>query len=287
MSTLQREIEPSSPKPLVSVILPTYNRAAMVQEAIDSVLSQTYPEFELVVIDDGSTDFTPEVLSGYNNSIVAIRQSNKGVSSARNKGILKARGDLIALIDSDDYWLPEKMATQVAFFLRHPEIAICQTQEIWIRNGVRVNPKKRHRKRSGMIFEASLPLCLISPSAVMMRRSLLEQVGLFDESMPACEDYDLWLRVTAQYPVALIDTPLIVKRGGHADQLSRMPELDRYRIQAIEKVLRSGLLLPDQRSAAIRMLTTKCRIYAQGCIKRGKTSEAEYFASLPGSFEQK
>lgn len=287
MSTLQRKIEPPSPTPMVSVILPTYNRAAMLQEAIDSVLTQTYARFELIVVDDGSTDPTPEVLAGYSGRIVAIRQTNKGVSSARNNGILNARGDLIALIDSDDYWLPGKMATQVAFFLRHPEIAICQTQEIWIRNGVRVNPKSRHRKRSGMIFDASLPLCLISPSAVMMRRSLLEDVGLFDESLPACEDYDLWLRVTAQYPVALIDTPFIVKRGGHADQLSRMPELDRYRIQAIEKVLRSGRLLPDQRSAAIKMLAIKCRIYAQGCIKRGKTAEAEYFASLPGRFEKK
>ena len=152
----------------------------------------------------------------------------------------------------------------MAFFSEHPDALICQTEEIWIRNGVRVNPGKRHRKQSGLIFEPSLALCLVSPSAVMMRRCLLNEVGLFDERLPACEDYDLWLRIAWRHPIHLIDRPLIVKRGGHDDQLSRMPELDKYRIQSIARLLDSGCLSPDQREAAVAMLKNQVRHLCPG-----------------------
>ena len=167
----------------------------------------------------------------------------------------------------------------------HPEALICQTQEIWIRNGVRVNPRRRHKKVSGMIFEQSLPLCLISPSAVMLRRKLLDDVGLFDEQLPACEDYDLWLRITWKHPVHLIDKPLIVKHGGHADQLSAMPQLDRYRIQALTKILRRGVLSKDQTVAALAVLNQKCAIYAMGCRKRGRFTEAAHYDRLPDNWQ--
>lgn len=189
-------------------------------------------------------------------------------------------------MDSDDAWLPGKVAAQVAFFNDHPFSRICQTEEIWIRNGVRVNPGKRHRKSGGMIFERSLALCLVSPSAVMLRRSLLDEVGLFDPALPACEDYDLWLRIAWKYPIDLIDRPLIVKHGGHADQLSRMPELDKYRIRSINGLLDSGCLSEGQRRAAIAMLKTKCGIYAQGCRKRERTAEAERYERLAKRFEE-
>ena len=268
----------------MSVIIPTYNRSSCLGRAIDSVLDQTFTGFELMVVDDGSTDKTAELLETYGNRLKVIRQSNRGVSAARNAGILASRGELIALLDSDDSWLPRKLEQQVAFFRSRPEALIGQTQEIWIRNGRRINPKKRHQKFSGMIFEKSLPLCLVSPSAVMIRRSLLEEVGLFDETLPACEDYDLWLRITWKYPVHLIETPLIVKRGGHADQLSAMPELDKYRIAAIVKILKRGCLSPGQQAAALATLKEKCRIYALGCDKRGKTEEAGYYRRLPEEF---
>ena len=216
--------------------------------------------------------------------IRVIRQANRGVSAARNAGIRAASGDLIALLDSDDVWLPGKVTAQVRFFETHPDALVCQTQEIWIRNGVRVNPGKRHHKEGGMIFERSLALCLVSPSAVMMRRSLLDEVGLFDETLPACEDYDLWLRITRKHAIHLIHQPLIVKRGGHADQLSRMPELDKYRIQSISGLLDSGALSLDQRDAAKAMLKTKCAIYAQGCRKRGRIAEAQHYAALAAMY---
>ena len=264
----------------VSVILPTYNRYAFVGQAIDSVLNQTYTDYELIVVDDGSTDNTPALLYQYGDRINVIRQENRGVSAARNSGIRSASGNAIALLDSDDYWLPKKLEEQVAFFEAHPDALICQTEELWFRNGKRVNPKKRHRKPSGMIFEKSLPLCLVSPSAVMIRKLLLDEVGLFDETLPACEDYDLWLRIAWRYPVYLIDAPLIVKQGGHADQLSGMPELDKYRIQALLKILKHDGLSEKQRHAAQAMLEKKCRIYANGCQKRGRVEEAAHYLAL-------
>lgn len=271
--------------PIVSVIIPVYNRPGFVKQAIDSVLAQTYGGHEIIIVDDGSTDQTSTVLAGYGHRVKTIFQPNQGVSAARNTGIRTSTGDLIAFLDADDYWLPEKLAQQVAFFKDHPEAWICQTEEIWIRNGRRVNPKKRHKKPSGDIFEPSLSLCLVSPSAVMLRRPLLREVGLFDESLPACEDYDLWLRIAWKYPVHLIETPLTVKQGGHGDQLSRAPELDKYRIQAIVKLLNQGSLSPSQHLAARSMLEQKCKIYAGGCLKRGRLAEAEHYRALPGRFK--
>jgi glycosyltransferase involved in cell wall biosynthesis len=276
---------PSIAPPCVSVILPTYNRAWCLARAIDSVLNQSFTDFELIVVDDGSRDDTARLLASYGERLAVIRQPNQGVSAARNAGIAVARGRWIALLDSDDHWLPAKLASQVAWLRDHPEYRICQTEEIWIRGGRRVNPKKRHRKSGGYIFERCLPLCLVSPSAVMMARSLLDEVGGFDEALPACEDYDLWLRISCAHPVGLVEAPLIVKTGGHADQLSRAPELDKYRIQALAKLLRNGALSPAQYTAAWTMLAAKVKVYAGGCRKRGKTEEAVRLEALVQSFK--
>lgn len=267
-------------KPRVSVIIPTYNRGWILKEAIESVLAQDYKDFELIVVDDGSTDNTSDVLALYGNDIRVFFQENKGVSAARNRGILESSGKFIAFLDSDDLWLQQKLLTQVKFFNQTPDALICQTEEVWIRNGLRVNPKKRHKKPSGMIFKPSLELCLVSPSAVMIRRNLFDRVGEFDETLPACEDYDLWLRISCRFPIHLIDTPLIIKRGGHDDQLSSRVGLDKFRIKAIEKIIKSGLLSDDQCRAAVKTLKEKCDIYAAGCRKRGREEEAQYYESL-------
>lgn len=266
--------------PQVTVIIPTFNRSKMLGKAIRSVLDQDFSDFELLVIDDGSTDQTPSLLKSFEGRIKTIRQNNKGVSAARNLGIAHASGRLIAFLDSDDYWLPGKLTAQTAFFHSNPESMICQTQEIWIRNGRRVNPKHRHEKRSGMIFEPSLALCLVSPSAVMVRRHLLDRVGRFDENLPACEDYDLWLRIGHRYPIHLIDLPLVVKRGGHPDQLSTAPGLDKFRIASLRNLIDSGELNAQQERAARRMLQKKCGIYSNGCRKRNRLREADAYRKL-------
>lgn len=276
--------------PMTSVIIPTFNRAAMLKEAIASVLAQDARDFEVIVVDDGSTDDTVAVLAEYPTPPVrVVHQVRQGVSAARNAGIKEAAGSLIAFLDSDDLWLPGKLAAQVAFFEDHPEAMICQTDEIWLRNGTRVNPKKRHMKPQGMIFDRCVELCLVSPSAVMMRRALFDTVGLFDEQMPACEDYDLWLRICSRFPIYLIDRPLTIKRGGHRDQLSRTPGLDKFRIYALVKILAQPAetgLNTAQRHTAIRALIRKCGIYAGGCLKRGRRDEAEAYLRLKKNFEK-
>lgn len=165
--------------------------------------------------------------------------------------------------------------------LEHPEVMICQTEEIWIRNGVRVNPAKKHTKYSGWIFEKMLRLCIVSPSAVMVRRKLFERVGMFDESLPVCEDYDLWLRVGLRYPIVLINEPLIIKHGGHSDQLSQQYwGIDRFRVQSLQKLLNSGDLNASQFKAVVLELERKCHILAKGCMKRGKTEQARYYREI-------
>lgn len=204
-----------------------------------NLLDCTNRSVEIIVVDDGSTDNTNEVLKPFlgRGLITLLVQENRGVSAARNFGIRQSSGEFVAFLDSDDLWMPDKLSCQIDFFENSPEAMICQTEEIWIRNGKRVNPKNKHKKLSGMIFEPSLNLCLVSPSAVMMRRDFFEIKGFFDETLPACEDYDLWLRTSVDMPVWLVDKPCIIKRGGHQDQLSANHSLDKYRISSILKLL--------------------------------------------------
>jgi glycosyltransferase involved in cell wall biosynthesis len=260
-------------EPTVSVVIPTHNRPALVQRAIRSVLAQTRLPDEIIVVDDGSTDNTARVVQAF-RQVRYLRQEHKGVSAARNRGIRAAQGDWLALLDSDDEWRPTKLAVQLIALARAPECLLCHSNEIWIRRGRRVNPMGKHAKTGGYIFRRCLPLCVISPSAAVLHRSLFEAVGLFDESLPVCEDYDLWLRVCARYPVLYVDEPLIVKYGGHSDQLSRQYwGMDRFRIQALEKLLQSSILDQADQAAACRMLAEKIDIYLQGARKRGKWQE--------------
>lgn len=271
--------------PLVSVIIPTFNRSHFLKEAIDSVLKQDFKDFELIVVDDGSTDDTEKILRSYANSLIFLSQENKGVSAARNSGIRISSGTFISFLDSDDLWLPQKLSIQVEFFTQNPSALICQTNEIWLRKGIRVNPRKVHKKYSGEIFEHCLSICRVSPSAVMMKKNLFCEVGLFDEELPACEDYDLWLRVASHYPIYLIDKPLIIKRGGHPDQLSRKFEgLDRFRIKALVKILESNHLDSRNYNLALNELKKKCKIYGEGCLKRGKKEEGEWYLNLPEKY---
>ena len=272
--------------PKVSVIIPTYNRARILGEAIDSVLSQRYNDFELIVVDDGSTDGTEELVASYLPRLTYLYQEHQGVSAARNRGIASARGEYLSFLDSDDLWIKDKLSSQIHFMESHPECLICYTDEIWIRKGVRVNPMKKHKKYSGMIFEQCLPLCIVSPSSVLIARTLLDAVGTFDESLEVCEDYDLWLRIAARYPIHFIETPLIVKRGGHEDQLSKkLNGQDRFRIKALTKLLTGDFISPRQRELAWRELAKKCEIYGKGCIKRGKKEEGEQVLALVARYD--
>jgi GT2 family glycosyltransferase len=270
--------------PVVSVIIPTHNRWPLVGEAIESVFTQSYRHFELIVVDDGSKDDTGRKLAEFGSHLRLIRQPQRGVSAARNIGVAVACGRYLAFLDSDDLWLPEKLEVQTGFMEERPEIQICQTDEIWKRRGLRVNPKAKHQKPSGDIFRRSLELCLVSPSAVMMTRELFNAVGGFDETLPVCEDYDLWLRIAANYSVPLIPYALTVKRGGHGDQLSHSVwGMDRYRVAALRKLLRTDLS-GEKRQWAIEALRGKISILTHGARKRGKEEEAVAYEAVLREF---
>ncbi len=256
----------------ISVIIPVFNRQETLDRALKSIFSQGVPVSEIVVVDDGSTDGTAAVYEKYKDRIVVERFSeNCGVSAARNAGIRRATHEWICLLDSDDEWLPDKIRNQLEYIERHPDCTIFQSEEIWIRNGVRVNPMKKHRKYGGDIFLQSLPLCIVSPSAVMFRKSVFLELGEFDTAFPVCEDYDLWLRWSLRYPVGLDERPGIIKYGGHEDQLSRRyHSMDRYRILSLNKCLASPYL-DSQREGAVRNeLNKKLKIYLGGLQKRGR-----------------
>ncbi|NOZ51580.1 MAG: glycosyltransferase family 2 protein [Gammaproteobacteria bacterium] len=254
----------------ISVIVPTFNRRHTIERALRSILSQSFAAYQVIVVDDGSDDDTAAFIQTRFKTVEYIYQKNAGVSSARNRGIKAARGEWIAFLDSDDEWRQKKLETQIKALIAQPDNRFCHTEEIWVRNGIRVNAMKKHAKSGGYIFRQCLPMCVISPSSVLMHRQVIDDIGLFDETLPACEDYDYWLRFCARYSVLYIDEPLLVKYGGHDDQLSRRYwGMDRFRIQALENVIKSGVLGVEDHEAAMAMIARKCRILNRGALKYG------------------
>lgn len=271
--------------PEVSIIIPAYNRAEFLQKAIQSILDQTYTDYELIIIDDGSTDETQQVLEPFGGKTRIFFQKNQGVSAARNFGIRQADGLYISFLDSDDQWTRKKLQLQMELLERNPDVKVCYTDEIWIRNGVRVNRKKRHQKYSGWFLDKMLPLCLISPSSVLIHREIFDAVGIFDETLEVCEDYDLWLRINVRYPITFIPQPLIIKFGGHEDQLSRKHwGIDRFRVISLEKLLRNPYLKAEYRPLVIQAIQQKCDILANGCFKRGKIELGKMFEAVSAKY---
>ncbi len=269
----------------ITVVIPSYNRRTTLGRALRSVCEQSEPVEQIVVVDDGSTDASAAMVARDYPGVELIRQRNRGVSAARNRGIEAARGDWIALLDSDDAWLPHKIARVRAAAARHPGFALYHSDEIWIRDGRRVNPKRKHRKHGGWIFRHCLPLCAISPSAAVIRRARLVELGGFDESLPACEDYDLWLRLCSRYPVHYIDEPLITKYGGHDDQLSACyPAMDRFRVRALARLLDESTLAAGDARAARDTLLRKLEILLAGAGKHGNQDIIAEFEPLRARF---
>ncbi len=264
----------------LSIIIPTYNRQPELGRAIASVMSQSFlkshTNWELIVVDDGSTDSTQAWLKQAYPQVEYLKQPNRGVSAARNFGLERASGEWIALLDSDDEWLPHKLSEQFNV-LQLSGLKVCHTEEIWIRNGVRVNQMNKHKKAGGWIFDRCLPLCAMSPSSVIIHRDVFNHVGVFDESLPACEDYDLWLKISSQYQVCYVERACIKKYGGHESQLSRQFwGMDRFRVIALENLLDSNLLLATSEYESARiMLLKKLNILLKGAAKHNNIELAE------------
>lgn len=227
------------------------------------------------MVDDGSRDETAVLIKNKFPEVHYIYQEQKGVSAARNRGIEEASCPWISFLDSDDEWKPQKIERQISA-LEKTHKRICHTNEIWIKNGRQINQKKKHRKKGGYIYSHCLPMCRISPSSVIIHQKIFDKVGRFDELLPVCEDYDLWLRICARYSVCFVDEPLIIKYGGHEDQLSQKYwGMDRFRIYALEKMIESGHLDHKQNKETARELIKKLKIYRIGAEKRGKYEEVE------------
>ncbi len=269
-------------KPLVSVIIPTYNRKEKVKRALQSVIKQTYKNWEAFVIDDGSTDDSIEILKAFQAPHIHIirQEENRGVSFARNLGIQKAQGSLICFLDSDDEWLEQKLEKQIESYKKNL-LPIIHTDEIWIRNGVRVNPKKIHKKYGGRIFKPSLLLCTMSPSTVMIHKKVFKNIGGFREDFVVCEDYELWLRISCQYNVDFIPEPLIKKYGGHKDQLSKkFVAMDYFRVKALHSIKNSFSLTKEEQAFLYKTLQRKCKILLNGYKKHNNMTNFKEISSI-------
>lgn len=276
------------PQPFVSVIIPTFNRALLLERALRSVHSQSFPNFEVIVVDDGSTDNSKAIVEDLCHKLSPHQswsyhfQNNGGVSSARNLGAALARGKWLAFLDSDDEWLPEKLHVQMDYLEAKPELEFVFSDEIWLRNGLRVNPKKKHQKSGGRVFFAAVQECFIGCSTVVIQKEFFKNCGGFREDFPVCEDYDLWLKIAAEHVVGFIDEPLVVRHGGRTDQLSTMHKcMDYYRVLALDDILDKKCLSADEQIFARGILSKKCNILLKGYKKHGNgQDEAQIFALL-------
>ena len=261
-----------------SVVIPTFNRLASTEKAVLSVLNQTFPAEEVIVIDDGSTDNSSKILSKKYPNLKWIFQENHGVSHARNQGVENASGNWIAFLDSDDTWEPTKLEKQVEFLQSRSDLSLCHTDENWIRNQNPVKPPAYLNKSDVGIFSKSLIRCIICPSSVVMQKSVLIKLGKFREDLPVCEDYDLWLRTIIGYKIGYLPLKLVTKYGGHQDQLSiQYWGMDRFRVQSLEALLKNSALQDDKRIKIIETIIQKLSLLAQGFAKHKKNDESKTF----------
>jgi glycosyltransferase involved in cell wall biosynthesis len=216
----------------VSVIIPTYNRAEYICETLESVFTQTYPDFEVIIVDDGSTDHTKDVLKPYLNRVQYIYKNNGGPASARNTGIRASTGKYIAFLDSDDLWMPDKLQVQADFLEAHPEYAMVFSGYEFI--GER---KVKHLKKPRVFYDCTVDALLegnkIATLTVMVRKEVFDVVGKFDEDpqIIALEDYSFWLRVAPKYKIAYVDRPLAKYRIHPSNiSLDLSPLLEKERI---------------------------------------------------------
>ncbi len=263
----------------ISVVIPTFNRMSKVRKAIQSVLDQNHEAEEVIVVDNNSTDNTKEMIKSDFPQVKLLTEKKQGVSATRNKGIKNAKYPWIAFLDSDDAWHKKKLKTQIDSIIQeNSAYRLIHTDETWFRNGKHINQMKKHKKDGGDIFKKCLDLCCISPSSVLIKKEVFDDLGYFDESLPACEDYDMWLRITSNEPVYFINELLTIKNGGHKDQLSKKYwGLDRFRVQSLEKIIFQNILNDNQKDLAYGVLIKKLKILINGAKKRNNQTVIKFY----------
>lgn len=254
----------------VDVVIPAYGRPAQLKEAIASVQAQSFRDWRLWLVDDASEiPIAAEITAGDPRITLLRLPKNRGPGYARNYGVSCGSAPLVAFLDSDDLWHPEKLERAVRAFAGQPELQWWHSNETWLRHGVPVRQKAIHRKQAGQFFERALERCLISPSAVVLRRQFFQLHGGFAPAFRLCEDYELWLRLLPKAPVGYSDHPLTTKRAGDWPQLSSAREIDRYRVLAMHRIWR--LLrheLPEHwRTALLDECVRKCTLLLNGAKK--------------------
>ena len=269
--------------PFFTIIIPTYNRAKFLKIAISSVISQSFKDWELLIIDDGSTDDTSKLVgaAGLRPLLKYLHQPHQGVTAARNRGIKESKGEFICFLDSDDRFRQDKLEITYQYIQKHPQYKVFHSEEVWYRNGALLPQKIYHKKPSGDVFKEAVKLCCLSISTSAINREIFKQIGTFDENLPACEDYDFWLRVAAKFSILLIPQHLTIKEGGQSDQQSKKyPAMDKFRIYALKKILEQRKLTKEKYEIAYAELQNKCDIYIKGAAKRNKLDEANYYRKL-------
>jgi glycosyltransferase involved in cell wall biosynthesis len=259
---------------------------------VRSVLAQTVRDFQLIVADDGSTDDTRGRLSGFEDSrISCLFLEHHGMPGrARNAGAAAAQGRYLAFLDSDDLWLPEKLERQTRLFQAGDRAPLCHTRELWLRGGREISQAGRSHRREGDIFRDALVKCVVGPSTVIVEKDFFERHGGFREDLEIAEDYELWLRMSFDSPVAYLDEGLTIKRarmqarGEEANLSEKYGHIEVFRIRALCDLIAQGAFasLPEKDELARRELIRKCGVYAAGCYKRGRREEALRYEALAG-----
>ena len=268
----------------IAVIVPVFNRASLAERALRSVRKQSLAAAEFVVVDDGSSEamdaLRADVLSGGGRWITL--PENRGPAAARNAGVAETSSPWITFLDSDDEWASWKLERQLAWHQSHPDMRISQAQDQWFRKGEAILRPSHWQMQEGDLFAESVERCSITPSAVMLHRTIWDELGGFDERFRVCEDYELWLRLTREYPVGLVGgEPFVRRHGGRPDQLSSItPAMDRHRIAALLELLDSGSLSPSQQDHVLRGIKEKATILAAGAAKRGRPGRAAFYHEL-------
>lgn len=240
--------------PAISVIIPTYNCAGYLPEAIESVLAQTFKDYELIVVDDGSTDETGQVVQRYGDKVNYLCQENRGPGAAKNLGIHTSRGALIATLDADDMWRPEKLAIQYEYMSSHPEVGLVYSDaSSFDENGIRTIAynKKYRRVFQGRVFDKLILKNFIASITIMVRKECLDRVGLFPENFMISEDWHLWLRIAREYQIGYIDQPLAMYRLQEKSLTWDYPRAYPDRMRVLEEIT---ALYPDYFERERRLL---------------------------------
>lgn len=265
---------------LISVIIPTFNRANFIGRAIQSVLKQSYKEIEVIVVDDGSSDDTEKIVSTF-KEVKYFKIQNSGVSFARNFGVSKSIGEYIAFLDSDDEWIFNKIELQMEYLKLNPEVRIVYTNEKWIRNTEEIQKKRHHEKLFGHIFKNCLEQCFIGPSTILLSKTLFLETGEFDIDYEICEDFELWLRLSYHNYIGIVDQDLVIKYAGHEDQLSmKYPAMDYWRIKALFKFYNSHELCGQNKKLLTSTIEKKTPHLLRGFKKYNRLTEYEEISQI-------